>query len=105
MGLGKWLINLTLWCVVTEVLRSIRCNIYVHIYCCPQQALPQHYKWDCVNNGRDSAHDRTCYCYIVVRLLTGKQCLGRKFCLRRYARSCVGWAWRRYTAHEEHVET
>ncbi len=104
MGFGKFptpsfCVRSLKWC------GSIRCDIYVHILCCPQQAVSRRYEWSRADDGLNSAHGRTSCCRVAVRILIGQQYLGRKLCVCRAARHCVGWAGRRCAASEEHVET
>ncbi len=104
MGFGK--LPRTLHC--TRSLKwcgSIRHDIFVHILCCPQQAVSRRYEWSRADGGLDSAHGRTSCCRVVVCIITGQQHFGRKLCVCCAARPCVGWAGRRYAAPEEHVET
>jgi hypothetical protein len=79
---------------------SKRCNIYVRIHRGPQQAVSRRYEWNRTDNNLDSAHGRTSCCSVAVRILIGKQRLGRKFRVCGVARYCVGWVGRRCAASE-----
>ena len=84
---------------------SNRCDIYVHILSCAQQAITRRYEWNCADNDRDSAHDRTSCCRVFVCILLGQWHPGRQLCICRGTRHCVGWAGRHDAASREYVET
>ena len=104
MGSGKF--PSTLKCARSlKWYESIRCDIHVHIYRCPEQAVSRRHEWACTDNSLDSTHGGTSRCCIVVRILIGKQHLERKFCVCSFTRRCVYWIGRRCPASKEHVET
>jgi len=104
MGFGKF--PRTLHCARSlKRCGLIRRDIYVHILCCPQQAVSRRYEWSRADDGLDSAHGRTSCCRVTVCIFTGQQHFGRKLGVCRAAHPCVDWAGRRYAASEEHVET
>ena len=104
MGLGK-LVRTSRCARSLEYCESIGGDIPVHIICCPQQAISRRYEWTRADNGLDSTSDRTGCFRIAVCILTGEEHIGGKLCVLGDTRHCVGWARRRFTTPEEHVET
>lgn len=104
MGFSK-LPNTSLCILSLKWCGSIRRDIYVHLLCCSKQAVSRRYERSRADDGLNSALGRTCCCCVAIRILIGQQYFGRKLCVCRAARHCVGCAWRRFAAPQEHLET
>jgi hypothetical protein len=69
MGFGE--LFKTLRCVRSlKSCDSIRRNIYVHILCCPQQAVSRRYEWNRADDRFYSAHGRTSSSRVAICVLT-----------------------------------
>jgi hypothetical protein len=84
---------------------SKRHDIHVHSFCRPQQAVSRRNQWTRADDGLDSARGRTSCCVITICILTGKEYSGRKLCVYRVTRHCVGCVMGSSAASEDHVET